>query len=214
MKKRIFSIFMSVLMVMSLMSTVAFAAEVETADPSSTARASSSSFTGFLMNKATITPVVVREGSSYQMALKNYAKTTTFSGSHHNIARWNSYSISGFNQYIIDNNYKMVGWNISVSGKYAVANEGSVIPADRLWTFEYTAGDDPTVKENIQYFENLPVTISWFAALPDELTDYNSVDTELNCVTTYIPGIGSGFKTQNDSLDVSLTYWPKYGVDA
>ena len=123
MKKRIFSIFMSVLMVMSLMSTVAFAAEIETADPSSTTRASSSSFTGFLMNKATITPVVVREGSSYQMALKNYAKTTTFSGSHHNIARWNSYSISGFNQYIIDNNYKMVGWNISVSGKYAVANE-------------------------------------------------------------------------------------------
>ena len=70
MKKRIFSIFMSVLMVMSLMSTVAFAAEIETADPSSTTRASSSSFTGFLMNKATITPVVVREGSSYQSPFK------------------------------------------------------------------------------------------------------------------------------------------------
>ena len=169
--------------------------------------------TGFTMQKVVITPVVVKTGSSTKVALKTYAKTITLSNkTFYQSAYWDSYSMSGFNQYVYDNNYQVVGWDVSLTGKYTVSNENSVIPVDKLMVFEYAIGDNTPVRENVQYFENMVVTYSWFAAIEGELTDYNSVTSPFNWTMTYVDGLSGKTKEVSGRLTLGMTYWPNYGV--
>ena len=216
--KRVFSLLTLVVMCFML-AIPAFAAEPVAAQTSTISETEAlaigpvSSFTGYLMQSVTITPVVVKEGSSTQIELSKYATTKKFtSESHNQLVFWDSYKIKGFNQYVKDNNYKMVGWSIALTGKYAAGNQGSVIPADVLRLFQYTAGGKTSERINISYSTNRVTTITWDALLPEELTDYNSLDTEFRSVTTYIGGMSGDFKEAIDSLKVCLTYWPNYGV--
>ena len=169
--------------------------------------------TGFTMQKVTITPVVVKPGSSTKVALNAYAKTTTLSSSSfYRSAYWDSYNVSGFNQYVYDNNYQMVGWNVSLTGKYTVSNENSVIPVDKLRYFEYAVGDGTPTKVDVQYSANRIVTYSWFAAIEGELTNYNSVTSQFNWTMTYVDGLSGKTGEVSGRLTAMMTYWPNYGV--
>ena len=166
--------------------------------------------TGFKITQITVTPVV--EANGVKAELKQYKQTKIPTGSQRSISMfWDSYKISGFNKYVIDNGYEMLGWNLSVTGTHTVAYEGTSME-DKLVSFEYGVDDNPTKTKDISYSKNRSTTLSWFAALPDELTDYNSLSNRLTCITTYRNGLSGEYRTVPDRVSFDMTYWPNYGV--
>lgn len=212
MKKRIFSLLLAALMVSCSVSSVAFAVDVQDTSESIQPLALGDPSTGFTMQSAVITPVVVRPGSTTKLALRQYAKTTSLDTSFAQSAYWDSFNVNGFNQYVHDNNYQFVGWDVSITGKYTAKNQGSVIPADRLMFFEYWIGDGEHKKVDIQYSTNRVVTYSWFAAIEGELSDYNSLKSIFNWKVTYIGGSSGKTSEVTGRLTAMMTYWPNYGV--
>ena len=214
MKKRIVSLFLAMLMVSCSVSSVAFAADTQGLDEStkSSPLALGDPSTGFTMQSAVITPVVVRPGSTTKLALKQYARTTSLNNSFAQSAYWDSFNVNGFNQYVYDNNYQFVGWDVSVTGTYTAANQNSVITADKLRFFEYWVGDGEHKKVDIQYSTNRTATYYWFAEIEGDLTDYNSLKSVFNWKVTYIDGSNGKITDVTGRLTAMMTYWPNYGV--
>lgn len=204
MKKRLLTGLLVVMMMFSAMTTTAFGAEPEIADNVGRLASLNDPETGFRMQKVVITPVVKAADSSTELALSKFSTTTTLTKSFFQLAKWSAYTISGFEQYIFDNGYEMVGWNVSLTGKYTVSNENSVIPADKLMYFEYSVDDGTPTKVDIQYSKNRVVTYSWFAPQTASTTM-----SKFNWVVTYENGSTGRTREVSGRLTASLAYWPE-----
>ena len=207
MKKRLLTGLLVVMMMFSAMATPAFGAEPEVADNIGRLASLNDPETGFTMQKVVITPVVKAADSSTKFALSKFSTTTTLTKSFFQMADWSSYIISGFEQYIFDYGYEMVGWNVSLTGKYTVSNENSVIPADKLKYFEYFIDDGTPKKVDIQYSKNMVATYSWFAPQTASTTM-----SRFNWVVTYADGSSGRTRDKTGRLSVSLSYWPQEHV--
>lgn len=205
MNKRFISIILAVIMAVSMMSSTALASDIQDMNVgTSSARLLDEPETGFRMQSVVITPVVVAADSSTKVALKKFSTTTALTKSFFQLASWSSYTISGFEQYIFDNGYEMVGWDVSLTGKYTVSHENSVIPADKLKYFEYSVDDGSSQKVDIQYSKNRVATYSWFVPQTDKTTM-----SRFNWVVTYVDGSSGKTREKSGRLSVSLSYWPE-----
>lgn len=106
MKKRIASIVLAIFMAISLITSTALAVDVQDMDTNAigdqlSLRLATTGDTTFLMQKAVVTPVVVAEGSTAKVALKSFATETSLTKSVAQSVFWDSFRISGFNQYIL-----------------------------------------------------------------------------------------------------------------
>ncbi len=210
MKKRITSIVLAVFMAISMISSTALAVDIQDSDINTFAsgeqsplRLATTGDTTFLMQRAVVTPVVVAAGSTAKIALKSFATETSLTKSVAQSVFWDSYRMSGFNQYIIDHNYQVVGWNISLTGKYTI-RETSAQFADKLKYFEYTIDDRAPVKVDIQYSLNRVVTYSWFV----EIGEDNSARTEFNWKLTYTNGVTKDTNERKGRFSSLLGYYP------
>ncbi len=168
-------------------------------------------FTGFRVKTVTITPLVRQEQVSFDMKVSDYAQTTTYSReAHYNSANWDTIKAAGFNQYCRENNLQVVGWEVSVTGTYLVAHQGTVVPADKLQVMDYTLGDNPTKRQGIFYFANMSQTFTWNVSLPDEISDYNELSTAFNSKITYLDGSNDRERSVTDKVSVHINYWPNY----
>lgn len=168
-----------------------------------------SNFTGFQVQKVTVTPIVIDKKVSLmnELHLKQYAITKNGTKSHSTFCSWGTYSFSDFNQYCRDNDYELVGWNISVTG-IILAKSGSTIGSeDKLLTMKATCGGIETESLNISSLNNMSRTLGWDVYLPDGTTESTTLTTEFLSEIKYLPPRG-GVQTVTDKVTVNLNYWP------
>ena len=167
-------------------------------------------FSGFKISQVTVTPVV--DAGGYRKNLTQYTQTKNYTGDKRSLlVYWDSYKVNGFNKYVVDNDYKMLGWEISVTGKHTVGYENSTLE-EKLVSFECLIDDTSVLTKDISYSKNRNETFERIATLPEELTDYNSISSKLTCKTTYRRANSSTNSVSEDRVSLDMSYWPKYGI--